>query len=207
MNECLKSGIRTASAGYHRVPAWFLEGINWEFVPQNSQRNILFPWTVFPHSNPESGAEEKFSCRHQIALLRRLELQHSAVPDEGMKLTVGGRRGIKINRCRWTALSTVLHLWSTTTIFRKVFFVVANCVKSLLVSDGLDGLSSALIVVFLHVSVHGAQLHLPSEVDIHRTLLHCGVDELIWWVTQLEANTAEKTGSEITWRITSTCSH
>lgn len=59
------------------------------------------------------------------------------------------------------------------------FSVVASCVKNLLVSDGLDGLSGALIVVLLHVPVHGAQLHLPSEVDIHRTLLHCGVDELI----------------------------
>lgn len=61
------------------------------------------------------------------------------------------------------------------------------CEESLLVSDGLDGLRSALIVMFLHVPVHGAQLHLPSEVDIHRTLLHCGVDKLIGWVTQLEA--------------------
>lgn len=64
---------------------------------------------------------------------------------------------------------------------------------SLLVSDGLDGLRSALIVMFLHVPVHRAQLHLPSEVDIHRTLLHCGVDELIGWVTQLEARESRET--------------
>lgn len=57
----------------------------------------------------------------------------------------------------------------------------------LLVSDGLDGLGGALVVVLLHVAIHGAQLHLPSEVDIHRALLHCGVDELIRRVTQLEA--------------------
>ena len=50
---------------------------------------------------------------------------------------------------------------------------------SLLVSDGLDGLSGALVVVFLHVPVHRAQLHLTSEVNIHRALFHCGVDELI----------------------------
>lgn len=60
---------------------------------------------------------------------------------------------------------------------------------SLLVSDGLDGLSGALIVVFLHVPVHGAQLHLTSEVNIHRALLHCGVDELIGRVPQLQAGT------------------
>ncbi len=64
------------------------------------------------------------------------------------------------------------------TGFRKLF-QVGKCTKSLLVSDGLDGLGGALIVVLLHVPVHGAQLHLPSEVDIHRTLFHCGVDELI----------------------------
>lgn len=74
------------------------QGIMWQFVPENSQRNVLFPWTVFPHSNPKSGAEEKLSRRHQVALLRCLELQHSTVPDEGMKLTVGGRRGIKMGR-------------------------------------------------------------------------------------------------------------
>lgn len=50
---------------------------------------------------------------------------------------------------------------------------------SLLVSDSLDGLSGTLVVVFLHVPVHGAELHLSSKVDVHRTLLHCGVDELI----------------------------
>lgn len=52
-----------------------------------------------------------------------------------------------------------------------------NC--DLLVSDSLDGLCCTLVVVLLHVPVHGAELHLSPEVDIHRTLLHCGVDELI----------------------------
>lgn len=71
------------------------------------------------------------------------------------------------------------HISELQQLISGVYFRVANCIKILLVSDGLDGLSSTLVVVFLHVPVHGAQLHLPSEVDIHRTLLHCGVDELI----------------------------
>lgn len=86
-----------------------------------------------------------------------------------MKLTAGGGGGIRYELGRHQ--STVHY---TADIQR-----LTNCIKCLLVSDGLDGLSSALVVVFLHVPVHGAQLHLPSEVDIHRTLLHCGVDELI----------------------------
>lgn len=48
-----------------------------------------------------------------------------------------------------------------------------------LVTHSLDCLSSTLIVVLLHVAVHSTKLHLPPEVDIHRTLLHCGVDELV----------------------------
>lgn len=76
-------------------------------LPENSQRDVLFPWTVFSHSNSESRTEEKLSCRHKIALLRRLKLQHSAVPDEGMKLTVDGNEGNEFNRLH---LFTVFHL-------------------------------------------------------------------------------------------------
>lgn len=88
-----------------------------------------------------------------------------------------GGGGLRANRERQT------HLYKYKEVFED----------SLLVSDGLDGLRSTLIVMFLHVPVHGAQLHLPSEVDIHRTLLHCGVDELIGWVTQLEARQSRET--------------
>lgn len=36
-----------------------------------------------------------------------------------------------------------------------------------LVPHCLDGFCSTLVVVLLHMPVHGAQLHLPSEVDVH----------------------------------------
>lgn len=55
-----------------------------------------------------------------------------------------------------------------------------------LVPHSLDGFGSALIIVLLHVPVHGAQLHLPSEVDVHRALLHRGINELIGGVAQLK---------------------
>lgn len=58
-----------------------------------------------------------------------------------------------------------------------------------LVTHGLDGLGGTLIVVLLHVAVHGAKLHLPPEVDVHGTLLHRGVDELVRWVSQLQKET------------------
>lgn len=64
----------------------------------------------------------------------------------------------------------------------------ARCRCHSLVSHSLDGFGCALIVVFLHVPVHGAQLHLPSEVDVHRALLHRGVNELIGGVAQLKGN-------------------
>lgn len=54
-----------------------------------------------------------------------------------------------------------------------------------LVPHSLDGFGGALIVVLLHVAVHGAKLHLPPKVDVHRALLHCGVDELVRRVPQL----------------------
>lgn len=40
--------------------------------------------------------------------------------------------------------------------------------------------------MFLHVPIHGAQFHLPPEVDVHRALLHSGIDEFIRRVSQLE---------------------
>lgn len=83
-----------------------------------------------------------------------------------MKLTTGGTRGHKVRSAGGKG-------------GRTTPFGLPTVEKSLLVSDGLDGLSGTLVVVFLHVPVHGAQLHLPSEVNIHRALLHCGVDELI----------------------------
>lgn len=49
----------------------------------------------------------------------------------------------------------------------------------LLVPHSLDGLSCALVIVFFHVPVHGAQLHLPPEVDVHGALLYSCVDELV----------------------------
>lgn len=55
-----------------------------------------------------------------------------------------------------------------------------------LVPHSLDGFGSALVIVLLHVPVHGAQLHLPSEVDVHRALLHRGINELIGGVAQLK---------------------
>lgn len=48
-----------------------------------------------------------------------------------------------------------------------------------LVPHSLDGLSCTFIIVLLHVPVHGAQLHLPPEVDIHRALFYSCVDELV----------------------------
>lgn len=54
-----------------------------------------------------------------------------------------------------------------------------------LVTHGLDSLGGTLIVVLLHVAVHGAKLDLPPEVDVHGALLHRGVDELVRWVSQL----------------------
>ncbi len=48
-----------------------------------------------------------------------------------------------------------------------------------LVTHGLDSLGGTLIVVLLHVAVHGAKLHLPPEVNVHGALLHRGVDELV----------------------------
>lgn len=103
-----------------------------------------------------------------------------------MKLTTGGENirlvgaGDQYTQVDLTSLQILSHYISQVLgLISGIYFRVANCTKSLLVSDGLDGLSSALVVVFLHVPVHGAQLHLPSKVDIHRTLLHCGVDELI----------------------------
>lgn len=59
-----------------------------------------------------------------------------------------------------------------------------------LVPHGLDGLRGALVVVLLHVPVHGAQLHLPPEVDVHRALLHRGVDELVGGIPQLRGQSA-----------------
>ena len=73
----------------HRQPARFPDLFIQVFVPENGQRNVLFPRTVFPHADPESRAEEKLSCCHQIAFLRRLELQDGTVPDEGVEFTVG----------------------------------------------------------------------------------------------------------------------
>lgn len=58
-----------------------------------------------------------------------------------------------------------------------------------LVTHGLDSLGGTLIVVLLHVAVHGAKLHLPPEVDVHGALLHRGVDELVRWVSQLHEET------------------
>lgn len=58
-----------------------------------------------------------------------------------------------------------------------------------LVAHSLDSLGGTLIVVLLHVAVHGAKLHLPPEVDIHGALLHRGVDELVGWVSQLHKDT------------------
>lgn len=58
-----------------------------------------------------------------------------------------------------------------------------------LVANGLDSLGGTLIVVLLHVAVHGAKLHLPPEVDVHGALLHRGVDELVGWVSQLDEET------------------
>ena len=40
--------------------------------------------------------------------------------------------------------------------------------------------------MLLHVAVHGTKLHLPPEIDVHRALLHRGVDELIRGVPQLQ---------------------
>lgn len=80
------------------------------------------------------------------------------------------RADVRYGRCiiRINALSSV----------RQALALSYNA-NVLLVSDGLDGLSGALVVVLFHVPVHGAQLHLPSEVNVHRALLHCGIDELI----------------------------
>lgn len=48
-----------------------------------------------------------------------------------------------------------------------------------LVPHSLDGLSCTLVIVLLHVPVHGAQLHLPPEVDVHRALFYSCIDELV----------------------------
>ena len=58
-------------------------------VPENGQGHVLLPGTVFPHPDPKSGTKEKLPGGHQVTLLRRFKLQHSAVPDEGMELTAG----------------------------------------------------------------------------------------------------------------------
>lgn len=60
------------------------------------------------------------------------------------------------------------------------------------VSHSLDGLSGALVVVLFHVAVHGAQLNLTPEVNVHRALLHRGVDELVWWISQLQENSTSE---------------
>ena len=61
----------------------------------------------------------------------------------------------------------------------------AQAGRDSLVTHGLDSFSGTLIVVLLHVAVHGAKLHLPPKVDVHGTLLHRGIDELVRWVSQL----------------------
>lgn len=40
--------------------------------------------------------------------------------------------------------------------------------------------------MLFHVAVHGAELHLPPEVDVHGALLHRGVDELVRGVSELK---------------------
>jgi len=61
-----------------------------------------------------------------------------------------------------------------------------------LVAHGFDSFGGTLIVVLLHVAVHGAKLHLPPEVDVHGALLHRGVDELVGWVPQLHEEPGDK---------------
>ena len=75
-------------------------------VPENGQGHVLLPGTVFSHPDPESGTKEKLPSGHQVTLLRRLKLQHSAVPDEGVELTAGDPERQQINPLR-SVLSSV----------------------------------------------------------------------------------------------------
>lgn len=129
---------------------------------------------VLAHADAEAGAEEQLARGDQVALLRGLELQHGRVPDEGVQLAVGGAEsglwGWATSAPHWTPASHRAGLS--------------------LVPHGLNGFRRTLVVVFLHVPVHGAQLHLPPEVDVHRALLHRGVDELVRRVSQLQGQRA-----------------
>lgn len=53
--------------------AWGLRAV---YGLEDGQRDVLLPWAVLAHPDPEAGAEEKFPCCHQVTLLRGFKLQH-----------------------------------------------------------------------------------------------------------------------------------
>lgn len=49
----------------------------------------------------------------------------------------------------------------------------------------LNGFLGSLIIAWLHLSVHGGQLHLPLEVHLHRTVPDGGVLKVFIGIPQL----------------------
>lgn len=179
---------------------------------EDGQGDVLLPGAVLAHADAEAGAEEQLSRGHQVALLRSLELQHRRVPDKGMQLAASRGRGHgRPPRCRAALAPARSHgpvgppgkleacsrpsgPAALTLPARRPPLGLARPRPSL-VPHSLDGLRRALVVVLLHVPVHGAQLHLPPEVDVHRALLHRRVDEFVGGVPQLRGRRARLTAA------------
>lgn len=72
-----------------------------------------------------------------------------------------------------------------TMILSKHLFHSTHNTGTVRVDNVLNGLLCRLVIAWLHLSVHGGQLHLPLEVHLHCTVPDRGVLEVFIGISQL----------------------
>lgn len=70
-------------------------------------------------------------------------------------------------------------------ILSEHFFHSTHNTGTIRVDNVLNGLLRRLVIAWLHLSVHGGQLHLPFEVHLHRAVPDRGVLEVFIGISQL----------------------
>lgn len=80
----------------------------------------------------------------------------------------------------------ILHaLKLKTIILSEHLFQSTHNTGTVRVDNVLNGLLRRLVIAWLHLSVHGGQLHLPLEVHLHRAVPDRGVLEVFIGISQL----------------------
>lgn len=72
-----------------------------------------------------------------------------------------------------------------TMILSKLFFHSTYNRGTVRIHNVLNGLLRCLVIAWLHLSVHGGQLHLPLEVHLHCTVPDRGILEVFIGISQL----------------------